>query len=103
MSLDKIVNGDYGDPVVLTITDVDTKLAADVSAYTTAQVFLLTDPAGTTTTKTAAFTTDGTNGKVQYTLLTGDINLAGVWFIRARVSTASAVKTSERIRFEVLP
>jgi len=102
MSLDKIVNGDYGQVIELTILDVDTNAAADVSGYTTAQVIILTDPAGAETTKTAAFKTTGADGIITYTLANGDIDAAGNWTARARVTTASAQLSSEEIQFTVL-
>ena len=102
MSWDKIVNGDFGQVGELTLIDVDTNAAADVSSYTTAQVFLLTDPDAVTTTKTAAFVNTGSDGKVDYTLVSGDIDQAGEWMVRARVTSGTAQLTSEELRFEVL-
>lgn len=102
MSLDKIVNGDYGQTVTITFYDVDTNAAADISGYTTAQQMIFTSPSGTETTKTAAFATDGTDGQIDYTLVSGDINAAGNWTVRGRVTTGSAQLSTEELRFTVL-
>lgn len=102
MSLEKIVNGDYGQTIELTFVDVDTSTAADVSSYTTAQTMILTDPSGAETTKTAAFKTDGSDGIITYTLVNGDIDAAGNWTIRGVVTTGSAKLSTEEHRFTVL-
>jgi len=103
MSLSNIVSGDYGQVIVLTIIDTDTEAAADVSAYATTIQVQLSDPALNVATETATFVTDGSDGLVQYTLADGDIDEAGEWRIRARVTSASAVLSSVWESFKVKP
>ena len=62
-------NGDVGTVFRLTITDTD-GTAIDVSTATTKYIYFQ-DPAGTKTQQTAAFYTDGTDGKIQYTTIAG--------------------------------
>ena len=95
MSLDNIIVGNYGQAVVLTINDTDTDSAADVSAYTTSQHVEIKDPSGNTATKTASFVSDGSDGQVTYTLVENDIDEAGLWHVRAKVVSGSAVLYSE--------
>ncbi len=102
MSLDKIVNGDYGQTVELTFVDVDTGNAANISSYTTAKQMIFTSPSGTASTKTAAFKTDGSDGIITYTLISGDINSAGNWTVRGVVTTGSAKLSTEEHKFTVL-
>lgn len=102
MSLDKIVNGDYGQTVVITFNDVDTSAAADISGYTTAQQMIFTNPSGSATTKTAAFVTDGSDGQITYTLVDGDIDAAGNWKVRGVVTSGSAKLSTEEETFNVL-
>jgi len=94
MSLENIVAGDYGQTIQLTILDVDTDAAADVSGYTTSQQIILRDPDGNEAAKTASFADDGSDGVVEYTLIADDINEKGHWGARARVTSASAELTS---------
>lgn len=102
MSLDKIVNGDYGQAIELTFVDVDTSAAANISSYTTAKQMIFTSPSGVATTKTAAFKTDGSDGIITYTLANGDINAAGNWTVRGVVTTGSAKLSTEEHKFNVL-
>lgn len=102
MSLNKITAEDYGQILTITIKDTDTDAAADISAYTTAKQVFLKDPSGNiSTAKTAAWVTDGTDGQIKYTLANGDIDEPGMWHICARVTSGSAVLTSEWVSFSV--
>ena len=56
----------------------------DVSTATTQEI-IFKKPDNTTVTQTSVFKTDGTDGIIQYTAVTGDINQAGVWKIQGRV------------------
>jgi hypothetical protein len=100
MSLKKMVAGDYGHVMDLTVYDVDTEAAADVSSYTTIQVEFK-DPGGTVTTKDAAFATDGSDGVVRYTTASGDIHVAGEWAARVKLSKSGAVLRSVWEEFTV--
>ena len=102
MSLLKIVVNDYGQTLKLTFTDVDTDAAADISAYSTAQQVILKDPGGNSATKTAAFDSDGSDGIVKYTLADGDIDEAGGWAVRGKVTSSTAVLTTEWAYFDVM-
>lgn len=62
----------------------------DISGYTTAKQIVLTDPTGTSVTKTADFTTDGLDGYLEYvTSLSTDIDVAGRWQAQARLASGS--------------
>lgn len=102
MSFDNIVVGDYGQIMKMTIKDVDTDAAADVSGYTTLQQMVFTDPSGTVTAKTAAFDSDGSDGIIKYTVDTGFIDAAGIWKARGRVTSGTAELTTKEIVFLVL-
>lgn len=67
----------------------------DISSYGTKQM-LFTSPAGTETTKTAQFDTDGTDGALTYTVADGDIAAVGIWEVRARISKTGVRLTSDR-------
>jgi cellulase/cellobiase CelA1 len=102
MSLDNIVANDYGQVIKLTFWDVDTDAAADISGYTNTIQMILTDPDGVASTKDAAFDTDGSDGVIKYTVAQNDIDQAGKWLIRGKVTSGTAVLTSAVYRFKVL-
>ena len=102
MSMDKITAKDYGQVITIAIKDTDTDAAADVSAYTTAQQVFLEDPDGNVSSAlTAAFDSDGSDGLVTYTIADGDIDAPGMWHICTRLTSGSAVLTSEWESFPV--
>ena len=59
--------------------------AIDVSAADVRQV-ILRKPSGAAVTKTAAFSSDGTDGKIRYVWGSGDLDEAGVWKAQPRAS-----------------
>lgn len=101
MSLKGIVENDYGQTIQLTVIDIDTGEAADVSAYNSAQQLIFTDPSGNDTTVSAGWATDGTDGVIEYTLQDGNIDEAGDWYVRARLTSATARLTTLALLFEV--
>ena len=69
---------DYG--TVFRVTITDDGVAVDVSSATTKSI-IFKPPSGSKTTKTATFTGSGTDGRIQYTTVAGDINVVGLWYI----------------------
>jgi hypothetical protein len=82
MSTPKV--GDYGTVFEITLQDQD-GAAADVSGATTKQI-IFRKPGGTVVTKAADFVTDGTDGKIDYTAASGDLDTAGDWRIEGQVT-----------------
>ena len=89
---------DIGVTFKITITDCDT--AVDISTASTKQIWLY-KPDGTVLTKTASFFTDGTDGIITYTTVSGDIDIAGFWRIEAYVVMGTSEYHSEIERFRV--
>ena len=56
---------------------------------------------GTSTTKTASFNTDGTDGKIKYTSVDGDFNEVGTWRIQAKVVMGGGTFRSDVGTFKV--
>lgn len=98
MTLLGIVESDYGGIIELTVTDAGT--AVDISSYTTRQFKFLT-PSGTLKTKTATLKTDGTDGKLQYTLASGDIDAPGAWYVQVYLASATRQLSSVPLAFTV--
>jgi len=90
--------GDIGISFKVTIEDCDS--IVDISAATTKQI-LLYKPDGSVLTKTASFFTDGTDGILKYSTISGDIDIAGFWRIEAYVVLGSSEYYSEIARFRV--
>ncbi len=92
-----------GVAIVCTLTEDGS--AVDVSAVTTKQVILKKpDSAGTVVTKTASFTNSGTDGKIQYTTIAGDLDTVGIWQVQGAVIFSGGFNGRSDIQqFEVKP
>ena len=71
-----------------TIQDPDTGAAVDVSTAGT-RTLKLEKPNGQVLFKAASFTTDGTDGQLQYTTSEGDLDVQGLWRCQFYVEFAS--------------
>lgn len=98
MAANEVHKSDIGTVFVVTVKDGGSAL--DISGATTKEIFFQV-PDGTTLTKTAAFTTDGTNGKIQYTTISGDLSVTGQWKLQAHVINASGEWRSDLSPFTV--
>ena len=87
----EVRSGDEG--TIFRTTIVDNGTAVDVSTASTKEIKFL-DPKGVKVVKTAAFTTDGSDGKIEYITLTNDIVQVGVWSIEGYVETSAGKWTS---------
>ena len=92
-------NGDVGTVFRLTITDTD-GTAIDVSTAVTKYIYFQ-DPTGAKVQKTAAFTTNGSDGKIQYTTIAGDIDMVGTWHVQGYVETSLGKFWTEKDSFKV--
>jgi hypothetical protein len=63
-------------------------LPIDIST-STSKIIVFTKPDGSILEKTALFVTDGTDGKISYSTVDGDIDQAGMWKIQAEVEFGS--------------
>ena len=100
MSLNNIVEDSFGTTIALTV--VQDTVAQDISSYT-AIAFIFRSPSGVSTSKVGAFTTDGTDGVVEYTLIAGDIDVEGVWRVQVLLTKAGVSVSTVRKAFTVLP
>lgn len=74
---------DVGSSIVLTFYDQDDTVI-DISTASTKQIWI-SDPDGNKTEKSGTFYTDGTDGKLMYTLQSGDIDETGLWKVQGYV------------------
>ena len=98
MAADEIHVGDIG--TVFSVTVKDGTTVVDISNASTKQI-LLQDPDGTTQTKTAEYETDGTDGVIKYTTVSGDLTLAGTWKIQAKVVITAGTWNTDVQEFKV--
>lgn len=62
-----------------------------------------TDPQGNNEVKSGALLTDGTDGKVVYTLQSGDLDEAGIWKLQVKVQLPTGTWNSNIEKFRVYP
>ena len=94
---DNIQVGAIGLIITLTITEDD--VAVNISSATTKQI-KIRKPDGTVMAKTAAFTTNGSDGKVTYTTVADDIDLAGEYKAQAYVVMTGFMGHSTIVTFD---
>jgi hypothetical protein len=100
MSAGDIHQNDIG--TVFEVTLKDGSSIVNISASTVKQI-VFQDPAGVKRTKSASFTTTGTDGKIRYVTVMGDLNLVGKWNLQAYVEMPSGKWHSDISKFVVYP
>jgi len=79
---DEIHVGDVG--TVFEVTVMDGEKPLDISSSTERKIFLRR-PVDTVVSRDAVFTNDGIDGKMEIASESGDIDIAGVWSIQAKI------------------
>lgn len=97
MSLE-IHEGDIGTKLLVTITD-DGNIV-DVSPATSLSIFIK-KPNGTVLTKPATLETDGTDGKIYYVTVAGDLDKAGIYKIQGKVTFVTGTYYTNTSSFKV--
>jgi hypothetical protein len=87
MSNNSLHIGDYG-TIIKALIKNDSLEIEDVS-IATAKYFYFEKPTGTILTRDGQFTTDGTDGYIQYTIASGELNEVGLWSVQCHVITPS--------------
>jgi hypothetical protein len=62
---------------------------------------ILKSPSGNAKTKTASFTSDGTDGKIQYITVEGDLDEIGTWRLQSKITFPTASWSTEIGTFKV--
>lgn len=83
MVKDEIHKNDIGTLFKLTVKDEDSSVV-NLSSASTKEI-LIEKPDTTVLTKTASFTTDGTDGLIEYNTISGDIDTIGKYKIQGKV------------------
>lgn len=95
-----IHQGDIGTVFTVTIIDDTTSAAIDVSTATTKQI-IFRKPDKSLLTATATFTTDGSDGKITYSTVSGDLSQPGLWKIQGKVIAPTFTNSTENSTFNV--
>ncbi len=94
---------DIGTIFEVTLSD-ESAVVIDISGATTREiVFVPPSDSVNKKTKAAALTGDGTDGKMQYTTVAGDIDEQGAWQLQAHVVLPSGEWRSTVADFNVFP
>ena len=94
----KIHYNDIG--TIFRITLVDCGEPVDIS-LASIKTILFSDPDGDVVAQTAEFTTDGSDGKIEYVTVDEDLNSIGTWKIQGKVVTPSGSWSSDIGKFKV--
>lgn len=100
MAASEIHVDDLGTQFILTIKDGED--VVDLSTTSVKQI-LFHKPDGTILTKDATYYTDGTDGKIYYATVDGDLDLVGSWRLQAYIGIGSSRWHSDIARFTVHP
>jgi len=102
MALNEVHRLHIGLDVIITDVDEDGN-ARDISAATTKDVILKSPQTNTVVTKTGTFTTDGTDGKFQYTTVEDDLDETGLWEVQGHVARSGLEYYLGTGKFKVKP
>jgi len=82
------------------LTFYDDDDIVDISSATVTKQIKFYDPAGTATTKPGSFTTDGTDGKLEYTATDGFLTEGG-WLVQGYLVLSAWTGHSDIHKFQV--
>ena len=93
---------DTGTVIMTTINDCVSGKSSPLDVSEAVSVSLvLKSPSGTSSAKPAVFDTDGSDGKVKYTTVSGDLNEIGTWRMQVLVNFATSSFRSNVKTFKV--
>ena len=87
---------------VFEVTVQDESGIVDISGATTKEI-IFRKPDETVVTKTASFTSDGTDGKIRYSIIADDLNMVGKWSIQGKVIIPAGTWHTDIDIFQVYP
>jgi len=92
--------GDVG--TVIRVTVVENGEPLDISDATLKE-YRLRKPDASVVTKDPAFTTDGTDGKLEYTVVDGDLDQSGLWSLLVYLEFGTNHWYTKKLSFVVDP
>ena len=94
----EIHDGDIGTKLLVTITDND--VVVDISSASILSIFIK-KPDGSILTRSGTLETNGTDGKMYYITVSGDINTAGLYKLQGRVTLSNGSFYTSTATFKV--
>ena len=98
MAANEIHLNDIGTQFLLTVKDGSS--AVDISSATTKQV-IIQKPSGDKITANTAFSSDGTDGKMYYNTVAGNLDEAGTYKIQGKVIISDGTFFTDITTFKV--
>ena len=98
MAANEIHVNDIG--TIFTITVKDGSSAVNISSASAKQV-VIKKPSGTKLTKDTAFVTDGTDGQMKYTIVSGDLDEAGTYKLQVYLTISDGTFYTDITSFKV--
>ena len=98
MPANEIHVNDVGTLFTLTIKDGDS--AVNISSATTKKI-IIKKPSGTKLTYSTAFVSDGTDGKMKYNAVSGDLDEAGTYKLQSYVIISAGTFYTDITSFKV--
>ena len=98
MAANEIHLNDIGTQFLLSVKDGSS--AVDISSATTKQI-IIKKPSGTKVTANTAFSTDGTDGKMYYNAVDGDLDEAGSYKLQGKVVISDGTFYTDITSFKV--
>ena len=98
MPANEIHVNDIGTSFTLTIKDGDS--AVDISSATTKKI-VIKKPSGTKLSYSTAFVSDGTDGKMRYNVVSGDLDEAGTYKLQSYVIISDGTFYTDITSFKV--
>lgn len=90
---------DYGTVLKINVVKSD-GTTQDISGATSI-LFFLEKPNEAIITRTGTLTTNGSDGLIQYTVASGDLDMIGIWSIQGRVVTSGGSYSTSISEFRV--
>ena len=98
MAANEVRVGDIGTRFKVTVKDGASVVS--LSGATTKQI-ILKKPDGTKLTKSAEFSSDGTDGVMHYDTVSGDLDVAGIWKLQGKVVISAGTFSTDIYSFKV--
>lgn len=92
--------GDVGTIFEVTVVENDGVTPVNIGLATVKKIYFK-DSAGVKMEKTAVLVTDGSDGKMKYVGVAGDIDMAGIWQMQGYVEIPAGKFYSVKTRFTV--
>lgn len=92
--------GAIGVPIIIEVRKADNTVETSLGSATALKIYLKS-PGGTAVAKTAVFDTDGSDGKIKYVTVAGDLSVEGTWRAQPGYTLGSFAGRGSDVSFQV--